>query len=239
VKPQRVTILNKEKEKLVGYLYKGTSKKLIIVCHGMESNNVPLPPYTKELVSDYLAYLSHMTKASIFSFDFSGFGESEGKHILSLIKRDSEIKNVLDYFSPTYGKIFLYGTSLSGATVAIAAGKYKAVQGIITINGFFTLHPGSLYKTNVLLILSVLISNPLYIRELYFLNKHLKADKIAVPTLVIHSDKDNIVNVKQSINFFKSLYMKKKIVQISSSDHALFGEYMQVPAIVSSWLSEI
>jgi pimeloyl-ACP methyl ester carboxylesterase len=239
VKPQRVIIPNNKNEKLVGYLYKGTSETLIIICHGLESNNVPLPPFTKEIVSEYCDYLSRKTKASVFSFDFSGFGESEGKHMVSLIKRDSEIKSVLDYFVSTYKKIFLYGNSLSGATVAIAASKYKTIRGIITINGFFTFHLSSLYKANIVLIFSLLLANPLYIKELYFLYKHLKTEKIAVPVLVVHSDKDNLVNPKQSIHFFEALQARKKIVAIASSDHGMFKEYMQGPAIVSTWFSEI
>lgn len=239
MKPQRVIISNDKNEKLVGYLYKGTSKTLIIVCHGLESNNHPSPPFTSKLISEYFIDLSHQTKASVFSFDFSGFGESEGKHVVSLIKRDSEIKSVVDYFSSKYGKIVLYGNSLGGATSAIAASKYKTIHGIITINGFFTLHPKFLYKANVIVIFSLLFTNPLNAKELYFLYKDLKVDKITIPVLLIHSDKDNLVSSKQSVNFFDMLQTRKKLVLISGNDHGMLKEYMQVPPKVSEWLSEV
>ena len=239
MKPQRVIIPNNKNEKLVGYLFMGTSKTLIIVCHGLESNNRPSPPFTPEFTSEYFVNLSHQTKASVFSFDFSGFGESQGKHAVSLIKRNSEVKSVVDYFSSKYEKILLYGNSLGGATSAIAAGKYKSIQGIITVNGFFSLHPKMLYKANILLILSVLMTNPLYVKELYFLVKDLKVDKIKIPALVIHSDKDNLVNSKQSINFFNTLQTRKKLVLIPGNDHGMLKEYMKVPPEVSAWLSEL
>jgi len=69
MKPQRVTIPNNKNEKLVGYLYKNSSKTLLIVCHGLDPiNNLP--------VMEEVFKLYYKSGTSIFSFDFSGHGES-------------------------------------------------------------------------------------------------------------------------------------------------------------------
>ena len=64
MKPERVIILNDKKEKLVGYLYKNTSKTLVIICHGIDPINGY--PGTTEVFEFY-----HQVGASVFSFDFS------------------------------------------------------------------------------------------------------------------------------------------------------------------------
>lgn len=238
MKPEKIVILNNRQEKLVGYLYKGTSKTIIIVCHGLESINNSPEPYFQKIVPEYFSDINKRTDASIFSFDFSGYGESEGKYSLSLRQHDDEIKTVIDYFSPEYGKIILYGYSLGGLSAAIASLHYKNVAGLIAINGFFTLNLSNLYRSNVSIILSYLLSHPSFGLELYYRRKELKIQNITVPALVVYGDNDSFVKSKQSITFFEKLRTKKKIFTIESSDHGLRKEYMLIPPVIEQWMKE-
>ncbi|KAI0494089.1 hypothetical protein KFK09_024220 [Dendrobium nobile] len=72
VSKQRVEILNKYGEKLVGVLHSTGSKNLVILCHGFRSTK------DEKLLLNLIAALTK-EGMSVFHFDFSGNGESEGE----------------------------------------------------------------------------------------------------------------------------------------------------------------
>ncbi len=88
----------------MGYLYKNTSKTLLIFCHGVDSIN----SYPGQGVEDVFDFY-YQTGTSVFSFDFTGYGESEGKKKISIKQRVSDIGSIVNYFSQKYKKIILYG----------------------------------------------------------------------------------------------------------------------------------
>jgi len=238
MKPHRVIIPNNKNEKLVGYLYKGTAKTLIIVSHGIEGNNTPSDPFLRKIIPEYFSEIVKKSGASVYSFDFSGYGESEGENFLSLRQRDKEIKSVINYFSEQYDKIILYGFSLGGLSSAIGALHNKNTAGLITVNSFFTFNPLHLLPSNVIITFSYLLAKPRFALELYYRRKNLKIANIKVPTLVVHGDNDNFVNFKQSVAFFKKLNTRKKFFSIKSKDHTLKKEYIQIPPEIAKWLKE-
>jgi pimeloyl-ACP methyl ester carboxylesterase len=235
MQPQRVIIHNNRNEKLVGYLYKGTTKTLIIVCYGIEA---PKESHFRDLLNPYFSEIVERSGASVYSFDFSGMGESKGKNFISLRQRDKEVKSVIDYFSSTYDRIILYGFSLGGLSAAIGTLHNKNIVGLITVNGFFTFNPKRLFRTNLVILLSYLISKPRFAHELYYRKKELKIKAISVPTLVVYSDNDTFVNPGQSVVFFNELQTKKKLVTIKSDDHMLEKEYIQIPPQIALWMKE-
>lgn len=237
MKPQRVTIPNNKNEKLVGDLYKEKSKTLIIVCYGV-GGSISLDPFLRKILPEYLSDISEKTSASVYGFDFSGEGNSEGKNFLSLRQHDKEIKTVIDYFSAQYAKIILYGYSLGGLSAVIGALHNKKVEGLITINGFFTLKPSNLFRVNATIILSYLVMHPPFALELYYRKKELKVHNITIPTLVVYADNDKFVNPKQSISFFNALRTKKKIFAIHGDGHLLKKEYKQIPPQIAQWMKE-
>ena len=239
MKTKRVIIRNDRNEKLVGYLYQGSPKTLIIVCHGIESNNNPNDPALLKIILEYLFELRDRTGASVFSFDFSGFGESDGKMAYSLRQRDKEVKTVIDYFSKCYDDIVVYGFSFGGITAAIAAAKYPEVTKLIAINGFFTYKPSEIRKHTLFIFYYYALTHMYYWFELLFLWRNLQVKKITVPTLVIYSDKDSYVHPKQSINFYRKLVTKKKIVSFDSNDHAMLNEKFRLPREIASWMKEM
>lgn len=157
---------------------------------------------------------------------------------MSLRKRDADIKSVIDYFSPEYDKIILYGFSLGGLSCTLAALHYKEISGLITVNSFFTLNPENLYMTNVLIIFSYLFSKPRFVLELFYRKRELKINQITVPTLVVYSDTDKFVNSNQSKAFFTQLQSKKKSFEISSDDHGVAKENLLIPPQIAQWMTE-
>lgn len=239
MKPEKITILNNKKQKLIGKLYKGSSKTLIIICHGIESANNTADQEMKEiLINEYFPEVVTQTKASVFSFDFSGYGDSEGKEFLSFRQRNSEIHAVLTHFSSQYNNIILYGFSMGAVSATIAALRYKEITGLITVNGFFSFDPKHLFLSHIPLILSYLLSNPRFALELFYWKKYYKVKKIATPTLIVYGDNDTFVSSKQSINFFKQLTTNKKQVSYSTRDHTLRKYYLQLPKEIAKWLKE-
>jgi alpha-beta hydrolase superfamily lysophospholipase len=232
MKAEKITILNNKQEKLVGYFYKNTSKTLIVLCHGAE-------PFNGYPGIEGVFEFYYSTGASVFAFDFSGHGGSEGENVISFKQRDADIKSVLDHFSTKYKEIILYGASLAGVSVAIAAGRYKTVAKLITVNGFFVFNPRFMYPRLVFIVFSYLISHPKFWKEVYFAINNLKMQKIKVPTLVIYGDKDDVVKPNQSIHFYNKLNTKKELFVFKNGDHPLMKkEYLKVAGPILDWIKQ-
>jgi len=126
---KEVFVKNKKGERLAGVLDKSKEDKaLIILCHGFAG--------TKEY-SLFKTISNELTKDgfSIFRFDFSGNGKSEGVFgEAGLLKESDDLKSVLKRFKK-YKKIILIGHSMGGAACILAGNSSKRVKGIITIEG--------------------------------------------------------------------------------------------------------
>ena len=98
---EKLTIKNSSGEKLAGILYPiKNSGKLIIFCHGRLVNKDN--PFYAELCGK----LSE-SGFNVYSFDFSGNGESEGKFEECTISKDVEdIKSAVDFFKKKIMKYF-------------------------------------------------------------------------------------------------------------------------------------
>ena len=232
MKCERVIIRNNKNEKLIGYFYRNTSKTLLVVCHGLDPVNGF--PGVEEIFEIY-----YESGVSIFSFDFSGHGESEGKKNLSLKQRIVEIGNIIDYFSAEYDEIILYGVSLGGITVAIASLKFRKIKKIITVNGFFSFNPRHSNFFQICALGSFLLIHPVYWSELYYWWRNFQLGEITVPALVVYGEKDTDVNPRQSIYFYSGLRSKKKLLPVAGGDHALMGADVRAAAqLVKEWIQE-
>lgn len=232
MKPEKLTILNHKKEKIVGKFYKSNSNTIVIICHGIDAIN-HLPE-----VDDYCQWY-HRLGASVFSFDFSGFGESDGEKNLSLKKRDAEIKAVLDYFSSDYKDIILYGASFAGLSIATAAAKYKQITKLIAINGVFTFNPAKFALNQLWQLVSYLILHPFFLKEIFYWVQQPKIEEITVPTFVLYGESDTIVSPKQSLYFYNKLRSEKILLGVPNGDHMLLKkEYLPVTKAVPEWIQK-
>jgi pimeloyl-ACP methyl ester carboxylesterase len=232
MRPEKLTILNHKQEKIVGKFYKNNSKTIVIICHGIDAiNNIPDIEYYFEWY--------HSVGATVFSFDFSGFGESDGEKTLSLRKRDAEIKAVLDYFAPHYKEIILYGASYAGLSVAIAAGKYKQITKLVALNGLYTFNPARLAFSQIWRLVIHLILHPLFWNDIFYSIRELKIEKITIPTFVMYGEGDTIVSNQQSLYFYHKLSSKKTLVSVPHGDHMLLKkEYIPVTKALPEWIKQ-
>lgn len=232
MKPKKILLHNNKQQQLVGYLYKNTSKTVVVMCHGI-SSMIDVPGM------DTIFNTYHQTGSSVFVFDFTGSGQSEGSKTISIKQRVADIGTVVDHLSQIYKEIILYGISFSGIVVAIAATKYIKITKLITINGLFTLDLKKLYPRQALATYLYLLFHPLQMSEVYYWKKHFRIEKITIPTLVVYGKSDIIVSPQQSMDFYNGLKTKKKLIAVPHGDHALMKkEYKYATIAIPQWIAQ-
>lgn len=118
--------------KLKGYYYKNNdSKGLVIACHGM----------TSQADSENLAYQNYFVSNgySLFSFDFTAHGKSEGSSMNGLSQAAYDVKACYDFIFENNlyeNNIILIGHSLGGYGVAAALNLGVKANYLITFSAF-------------------------------------------------------------------------------------------------------
>lgn len=134
---EKTTILNPVGEKLAGILHDTGSQELVIICHGLNSSKD----------CDFLANLASslaQTGLSVFRFDFSGNGESEGEFQFGNYSKEAEDLHSVVLHWMLKGRIVkaIVGHSKGGSTVLLYASKYKEVQTVVNASGRLDLKDG-------------------------------------------------------------------------------------------------
>ncbi|GLJ05574.1 hypothetical protein SUGI_0020560 [Cryptomeria japonica] len=135
---ERITIPNKDGEKLVGLLDDTGSRELIIICHGFRSCK-------ENETSANLASALINNGISAFRFDFSGNGESEGEFFYgNYWKEVEDLHAVVLHFLGKERKVnTIIGHSKGGDVVLLYASKYHDIVGtVINICGRYDLTKG-------------------------------------------------------------------------------------------------
>ncbi|KAI5056710.1 hypothetical protein GOP47_0028528 [Adiantum capillus-veneris] len=134
---EKLSIVNSSGERLVGILQDTGSKELVILCHGLNSSkDVGL------LVS--LAKALSQAGLSVFRFDFSGNGESEGEFQFgSYSKETIDLHDVVLHWIEE-GRVVkaILGHSKGGSSVLLYASKFKEVSTIVNASGRLDLKAG-------------------------------------------------------------------------------------------------
>ncbi|KAI3944183.1 hypothetical protein MKW98_016413 [Papaver atlanticum] len=137
-KIEQVIIKNKYGEKLVGVLYETSSKEVIILCHGSASK--------KECPVNW-NLTDALTKVgfSVFCFDFSGNGESEGTFEFGNYSKEADdLHSVVMYFSGMKRVIGgVLGHSKGGDSVLVCASRYHDVATVVNVCGRFKKERGT------------------------------------------------------------------------------------------------
>ena len=228
---KRIEFLNTNNEKIVGVYRDAKSKGIFICCHGYQS--------TKD--DDPVVKLSNAVYDqgySIFRFDCSGHGESEGRRGIDLIKQTDDVLRAIDHFKE-YKEIYIVGGSLGCAVGSMAAKINQKVNRLVLINGFFgTPALGSKYIYVYLQFRLAALFSRWHRDNWNFLRKNLKPERIKANTLILHARKDKDVYISQSRGFFSKLRTKKKLVVLKDADHDLSKqEYIdEIAGIIGEWL---
>ncbi|BAB32948.1 esterase/lipase/thioesterase family protein-like [Oryza sativa Japonica Group] len=132
-----VVVTNKHGEKLVGVLHHTGSSKIVVLCHGFISTK------NDSLILDLMAALTKKG-ISVFRFDFSGNGESEGEFEYGNYRKEADdLHSVVSYLcKEKYDVTAIVGHSKGGDVVTLYASIYDDVRLVINVSGRFDLEKG-------------------------------------------------------------------------------------------------
>ena len=218
---------NLKGDQLVGILNKKSSRNIVILCHGFT---------TDKNSSKMVAIKNKLHDVSSFRFDFYAHGESEGNfENITVTEGVDDILCAIKYLKKLgYKNIGLIGSSFGGLCSIMAASKTNELSYLGLISPVsdwedakrkssgekylldwqkkgYTLHTkadGKKIKLGIALFKD-------------FRNNiaYTVAEKIKIPTLIIHGTADKSVPIDQSLKLFKMLQGEKQFVKISVGDH--------------------
>lgn len=201
------------------------SSTLFIICHGLMSDKDS---------GTCLLLESELVSRNIdsFRFDFYAHGQSGGDFSnLTTSKALQNLHDVYDYFSNSYEKISLIGSSFGGIVSLFAASKLEVEMLILRcpVTDFYQAEldlkgelgmkewkeKGYCYEEGKM---GKQKLNYSFVEDFVNFNSEQAASKVKCPTLIIHGDSDRVVKCKQSKNIVK-YFNKGKLVIISGADH--------------------
>ena len=203
-------------------------KTIIILCHGFSSNKNR---------TTYLRLEENLNKYNIATirFDFYGHGESDGKfEDITTSKAADDILSAIKYVKEKgYKRIGLFGASFGGMASLVAASLSKELYILalkcpvsdILAKTIADISKSSLEewkkKGYIYYINSVgekFKLNYIFYEDAKNINGKEIAEKIKIPTLIVHGDSDITVPVAQSIKTSK-LIEDCKLEIIKGADH--------------------
>jgi pimeloyl-ACP methyl ester carboxylesterase len=227
---KKLYFLNKKGNKICGVLEEGADNNspVVLFCHGFHSTkdnstNVKLQELLKE------------QNIASFRFDFFGHGESEGKfEDITISEAVDDALCAIDFLKELgYSKIGIIGSSFGGITALLAAAKSKEIiflglkcpaTNFLEIElmhrskenlekwkkrgySYYTNNEGESYRLKYK-----------FFKDLKKNNGFTVADKIKIPTLIVHGDVDETVPIRQSQHIYK-LIPNCKLEIIPGADH--------------------
>ncbi|KAE8705888.1 Detected protein of confused Function [Hibiscus syriacus] len=134
---RRVIITNKHGEKLVGILHETQSKEIVVLCHGFNRSK-------DDIILVNLAAALEKEGISVFRFDFSGNGESEGPPQFGGFYREADdIRTVVQHFSGENRVVSaILGHSKGGSVVLLYASKYRDIGIVVNVSGCYDVKRG-------------------------------------------------------------------------------------------------
>ncbi len=190
------------------------SKGLILYFHGNAEN----------LSSHYLS-LAWAVKYGydVFIFDYRGYGRSEGKpthkgihyDAISAIKQAHILRNEI-----AAKKLIVYAQSIGGVIAARAItleGLQDNVDLLVLDSTFTSFKRIANQKMKDIWIFWPFLPLTYFMSDEYASEDYI--EKIKVPTLVIHGDKDQVVPFKNGENLYKRIQVKKEFWKIPDGEH--------------------
>lgn len=227
---KKITFLNKQGEKLVGIL-QGEGTKGVIFSHGFTGNKDEWGRFVR--IADELSKVGFL----VLRFDFSGNGESEGKFEEAHYgKQVPDLLSAIDFMKHQGCKsVGLYGHSMGGAVSILAAAKTKVDAVAVTASVVFPI-PERMARYAREWVNKEL--PPEFLENVASVNILEAAAKIKSPLLIIHGDKDTVINMKESKELYAHVNAPKKLVIIKGADHD-FEEQEQAEQVIKeivSWM---
>lgn len=239
-----IELRNSSKETL-DYAFHGDysdTSMLVIIGHGVTGNKDR--PWA-------IGLAEALEEAGInaLRFSFSGNGESEGKFedctITKEVKDLKAIINVAD--DEGFHKICYIGHSMGGAVGVISATKDDRISLLISLSGmvytkkfceteFGDQKPGKGFMWDE----KDCPLSQAFVDDMNKIDNVLsKTEKIEIPWLLVHGDKDDVVPIEESREIYAAAYEPKQYRKIAGSDHVYSGESLQkMIDVVVPWLKQ-
>ena len=180
-------------------------------------------------------------------FSFAGNGNSEGKFEASTISKEvKDLRAIVDAAeNEGYHRICYVGHSMGGAVGVLAAAKDERIELLISLAGmvhtkkfceteFGDVTPG---KGNMWEEEGCPLSKA-YVDDMAKINTLAnKTEKIEVPWLLVHGDKDDVVPVEEGQEMYAAAYEPKELVILEGANHVFSRDAEgQMTEAVISWL---
>lgn len=183
---------------------------VVIMCHGYESSKDS--PLTQKAFSKKLIERG----VSVYRFDFTGHGESEGSlnDITPLQGLDDLNSAVTNLNKKDFA---LYGSSFGGYVALLYASENSVLALALKAPVSDYSDPKSPFA----------LSHPRFVEEVKEINIYKRIKNLKCPVLIVHGDKDDVVALAQSKKLYESLTYDKSLQVIHGADHDIRGEDLE------------
>ncbi|CAO2179478.1 unnamed protein product [Urochloa humidicola] len=246
---ERVEIANKHGERLVGLLHNTGSNKIVVLCHGFIATK------NDSLILDLTAALTKKG-ISVFRFDFSGNGESEGQFEYGNYQKEADDLHsvVLYLYQKHYDIAAVVGHSKGGDVVVLYASIYDDVRTIVNLSGRFDLKKGIEERIGEGSIHRINKEGYLDIKDKYEnfnyrvtkeslmerLNTDMRAASISISKecrfLTVHGSADKTIPVEDAYEFAK-LIPNHKLHVIEGANHNYTAHRKEVADAVVNFIT--
>lgn len=203
------------------------SKKGIIFCHGLFSSKDSFK---------ITRMAENIVKAgfTLFTFDFSFAGESQGDYSdVSLLDEMEDLKDAVNFFKKyDIETIHIIGSSMGGvvsllyasltpddlASLTIIATPFHLVKTIVKISGVEDI--ASLPDDGMTDISGIFVKNSFF-KEAININLKEAIKKVKAPTLVLSGSSDELVDIESTQDLYDNLNSEKELSILEGGNHSL------------------
>jgi len=237
------TLLTSDHQKIAYRYYNGGHDKVIIIAHGFYNSKdaVILKKLAETLYDEY----------DVFMFDFRGHGKSSGLYTWTS-KEGRDLEAVLDYIDGKYKKVGMLAFSFGGSVAINTLAHDKLVDSLICVSTASDPHKTDyqLWKLDLKGDLAYTLftleglkgkgfrPGPFWLKKEKPIDN---VDKIQIPILYIHGEKDWVIKPWHSQALYDKTKSKKRLVFIKNGPHAeyLTRDYFeQFISEVKTWFKE-
>lgn len=199
------------------YLPNNNTDYVILFSHG-NAGNIGM---RTELASMILK-----SGASVFMYDYRGYGLSEGSPGEEGLYTDvrAAVRYLIEEKNIPENKIILYGRSLGGAVAAYAATEYNAA-GLVLDSAF----------TNIRSVVKDLYPfiPPVLARVNFETDQYVESRK-QMPLLIFHSPEDRLIDFRQGRELFENATDPKQFVELQGGHNDNFRQTEEI--FTNSWI---
>ena len=216
-------LITKDKEHIAYKWYKNNHEKVVVIVHGFFNSKDSV------LLTELAEHLAE--KQDVFMFDFRGHGKSTGVFTWTS-KEQLDLEAVLDHIKSGYKSISVIGFSMGGSvSINVLARERHKIDSFICVSA-----PSDCSKIDYKwwklsfendIVYSMLTKNGKAGKGVrpgpFWLYKEKpidNIDKLKMPVLYIHGDKDWVVDYKHSVKLHDKTDSSKKLVIIKNGPHA-------------------